>query len=262
MAESWEISDDGTTYTFHLREGVKWSDGTPHSSEDFMFWYEDVLGDEDLAPSFPVWLTVGGEPVVMDAPDEFTIRFTFPSPHGIFMTLMAGANGASMTWYPKHYMTQFHRNYVDEEELNALAQENDFEFWHQYFNNRLTPRLNTEVPVNFAWRFSQITPEVPIVLERNPYYWKVDPAGNQLPYIDKVSTDIVEDSEVLNLRAVAGEIDMQHRHILMENFSLFKENEEVGNYEILLWKFGETSDSVISFNLCHPGPGPARDFQR
>ena len=111
-----------------------------------------------------------------------------------------------------------------------------------------------EVPVLFAWRFTKITPEVPIVLERNPYFWKVDPAGNQLPYIDRVSTDIVENSEVLNLRAVAGEIDMQHRHILMENFSLFKENEEVGNYEILLWKFGETSDSVLSFNLCHPDP--------
>ncbi len=254
LAESWEVSDDGTTYTFHLREGVKWSDGTPHSSGDFMFWYDDVLGDEDLAPSFPVWLTVGGEPVVMDAPDDLTIRFTFPGAHGIFMTLMAGANGASMTWYPKHYMSQFHRNYTDEEELNALAQENEFEFWHQYFNNRLTPRLNTDVPCLFAWRFTKITPEVPVVLERNPYYWKVDTAGNQLPYIDKVSTDIVEDSEVLNLRAVAGDIDMQHRHILMENFSLFKENEEVGNYEILLWKYGETSDAVISFNLCHPDP--------
>ena len=175
LAESWEISDDGTTYTFHLREGVKWSDGTPHSSEDFMFWYEDVLGDEDLAPSFPVWLTVGGEPVVMDAPDEFTIRFTFPSPHGIFMTLMAGANGASMTWYPKHYMTQFHRNYTDEEELNALAQENDFEFWHQYFNNRLTPRLNTEVPVIFRLallpdyaRSSDRAGAQPLLLEGGP----------------------------------------------------------------------------------------------
>ena len=87
LAESWEVSADGTTYTFHLREGVKWSDGAPHSSEDFMFWYEDVLGDEDLAPSFPVWLTVGGEPVVMDAPDDLTIRFTFPGAHGIFMNL-------------------------------------------------------------------------------------------------------------------------------------------------------------------------------
>ena len=90
-------------------------------------------------PVSPVWLTVGGEPVVMDAPDDLTIRFTFPGAHGIFMPLMAGANGASMTWYPKHYMTQFHRNYADEEELNAQAQENEFEFWHQYFNNRLTP---------------------------------------------------------------------------------------------------------------------------
>ena len=110
LAESWEVSDDGTTYTFHLREGVKWSDGTPHSSGDFMFWYEDVLGDEDLAPSFPVWLTVGGAPVVMDAPDDLTIRFTFPGAHGIFMTLMAGANGASMTWYPKVRRTAFHSN--------------------------------------------------------------------------------------------------------------------------------------------------------
>ena len=254
LAKSWEVSDDGTTFTFHLREGVKWSDGEPASSADFMFWYEDVLGDEDLSPSFPSWLTVGGEPVVMDAPDEFTIRFTFPSTHGLFMTFMAAANGASMTWYPKHYMEQFHRNYVDESELNEAAQKEEFEFWHQLFNNRLTPRLNTEVPVLGAWGFTQITPAVPVVLERNPYYWKVDPAGNQLPYIDKISNDIVEDAEVLNLRAVAGEIDMQHRHILMDNFSLFKENEEKGNYEIVLWASGFTSDTVLSFNLCHPDP--------
>ena len=254
LAESWEVSDDATTYTFHLREGTKWSDGEPFTSADLMFWYEDRLGDEDLTPSFPTWLSVGGEPVVMDAPDEFTIRFTFPAPHGLFLTFLAGANGASMTWHPKHYLSQFHRNYVDEAELTTMAQEEDFEFWHQLFSNRATPNLNTDMPVLFAWHYTKITPEVPIVMERNPYYWKVDTAGNQLPYIDKVSSDIVEDSEVLNLRAVAGDIDMQNRHILMENFSLFKENEERGNYEIVLWTYGNTSDAVMSFNLCHPDP--------
>ena len=98
------------------------------------------------------------------------------------------------------------------------------------------------MPVLFAWRFTKITPEVPVVLERNPYYWKVDTAGNQLPYIDRVSTTCRRLRSPESARC-AGDIDMQHRHILMENFSLFKENEETATTKFLLWKFGETSDS-------------------
>ena len=71
--------------------------------------------------------------------------------------------------------------------------------------------------------------------EHNPYYWAVDPVGNQLPYIYRISMQLTGDKEVLNLRAIAGEIDFQHRHIEFAKLPIFLENAEQGNYEMVMW---------------------------
>lgn len=254
VAKSWEASEDGTTYTFQLREGMRWSDGELFTADDLLFWYEDVLLNEELSPTFPTWLKAGGEQGKVEKVDDYTIRFVFPKPHGLFLTYLASAYGTTMTGYPKHYLKQFHPKYTDPDKLDALAKEEGFEFWYQLFQDRRNEIANTELPVIFAWRFKQIPPEVPVVLERNPYYWKVDPAGNQLPYIDTISVDVVENAEVLNLKAVAGEIDMQLRHILFSNYPLFQENKEQGDYRILLWTRGYITDAVIAPNVAHKDP--------
>lgn len=259
VAKSWEISEDGTTFTFYLRPGMKWSDGEPFTADDILFYINDHLGNEEITPTFPNWLILGGERVKAEKVDDYTVRFVFAEPNGLFLTRLASADGLAMTLYPKHYLSQFHAHYVDVEELTAKAKEAGFEFWYQLYSDRGgdmwgAPKNNPDLPVIHAWRVTVTPPANPVVLERNPYYWKVDTAGNQLPYIDAIEHVIVENSEVLNLKAIAGELDMQLRHILFSNFPLFQENKEKGNYRVLQWTRGYITDAVIAPNVAHKDP--------
>ncbi len=79
IAERWEISRDKKTYTFHLRKGVKWSDGEPFTADDIIFWYEDEVLNKDLTPVTPSWITRDGGKI--EELDTYTIRFTFAGPH-------------------------------------------------------------------------------------------------------------------------------------------------------------------------------------
>ncbi len=254
VAKSWDASEDGTTYTFHLRKGMRWSDGEPFTADDILFWYEDVILNAELTPTFPDWLTVGGTKGEVRKIDDYTIQFVFPVPHGLFLTYCASAYGTMLTGYPKHYLKQFHVNYAEKDQLEKASKEAGFEFWYQLFNAKRTEESNPDLPTIFTWNFKQILPTVPVVLERNPYYWKVDPQGNQLPYIDKVVVDLVENSEMANMKAVAGEIDMQLRHMLFKNYPLFMENREKGGYRVLKWTRGYVTDSVIAPNVAHADP--------
>ena len=91
-------------------------------------------------------------------------------------------------------------------------------------------------------------------MERNPYFWWVDTEGRQLPYIDQVTFDLVTDGEVINLKASAGELDFQFRHLSPTNLTLFKENEERGGYRTLTYIHDREQDGIISINLSNKDP--------
>ncbi len=266
IAASWEINDEATEFTFHLRRGMKWSDGEPFTADDWLFWYEDVLQNEDLTPVFPSYLTdpASHEPMVLEKLDDYTFKITFASPYGIFMEMLAGPDGL---WdgqdMPKHYMKQFHPNYVDEAELAQKIKDAGFDNWWELWSDRggAGEKENTENPRVWAWVPKQMPPEVILVDIRNPYYWKVDPDGNQLPYIDRVVHEIVEDASTLNLKAVAGNIDMQFRHILWTNYPLFMDNAEKLGYRVFKWKLARGSGFVLPPNLNHGDPGMRELFQ-
>jgi len=262
VIKAWEVSPDATTFTFHLRKGMKWSDGEPFTADDFVFYYEDVLLNEDLTPVFPKLLRdpAKDEPTVLEKIDDYTFKFTFASPYGLFMQMLAGP---SFQWvpdgHPAHYMKQFHPNYVDKAELDKKVKDAGFDNWWELYDDRRDWR-NPERPHIWAWPVKQAPPAVPIICERNPYYWKVDPEGNQLPYIDRISFDVVEDSEMLNMKAVAGEVDMQFRHIIWQNYPLFMENAEKGNYRVMKWKLARGSGAVLPLNLNHKDPAKRELF--
>jgi peptide/nickel transport system substrate-binding protein len=254
LAKSWDVSEGGRVFTFRLVEGVKWSDGTPFTSDDIAFWYEDVLLNKDLTPTFPRWLTVGGEPVKVEKVGDYTVRFRFSSPYGLFLQNMAQPQGMEPVLYPKHYLRQFHPRYVSMDKLNQMAKEAKLESWNQLFLNKGTRQGNADLPTLSAWRTTIPIPATRFTMERNPYYWKVDPAGNQLPYIDRIVHDLLGDREAVVLKAVSGEIDNQQRHLDTKDFTLLMENREKGGYRMPKLTHTAATHVTLYPNFNHKDP--------
>ena len=244
VAERWEVLDDGRAYVFHLRKGMRWSDGHPFTSEDLVFYYEDVLQDEELTPVFPAWLTVDDDPVVIEAPDAYTIMFRFSQSYGIFLEQVA-FRGSSV-FYPKHYLEQFHPKYSDLAEIERMAREEEFDYWYQLFSYKANALANPELPALKPFVLKTEPPALRVIAERNPYYWKVDPEGNQLPYIDRIAFVMVANPEILNFKAMTGETDFQARRIDTANYPVFMENRDKGKYRVM--RDLESGSTVIYIN--------------
>lgn len=257
IAESFEASDDSTQFTFRLREGMKYSDGAPLTADDMMFWYEDVLLNEELTPVVDNTWSTGGEPVSAEKLDDYTVRFTFASPHGLFLKFISQTRAERTTDFPRHYLEQFHPKYNPDAAQEAI--DLGFTSWVDRFMNFLAePHNNPELPTLRPWNFTTSLGDAAnnrVVLERNPYFWKVDPEGNQLPYIDRYIVELANDVEVLVLKALNGELDYQERFISAPaNKALFFDNREQGQFDFFALPPTTVNEMVIGFNLNHPDP--------
>ena len=125
--------------------------------------------------------------------------------------------------------------------------------WVQFFHYKSDWRLNTELPTVAAWKMTQPINTQTWMLERNPYFYEVDTAGNQLPYIDRVQMTLAENPEVVNLRAIAGEYDVQERFLDIAKLPVFLENAERGHYQMHIDIGFNGSDSQLVFNLAYRG---------
>ena len=257
IAKSWELSEGARVVTFKLRKGMKWSDGTPFTADAFVFAYEDLLLNDELNPVKPAYMRHGGELGRVEKVDDYTVRYVFAKPYRTFpaacASLLVGGQSARGRravglYAPGHYLKQFHQKYVPEQELNAKVAESGLGDWVQLFKQRAAADKNRELPVVGPWKVvSPITSQM-LVLERNPYYWAVDPEGNQLPYIDRIEMAVAENLEVLNLRAIAGEIDMQHRHIQLAKVPVLKANAAKGGYRVLFWPGKSGTEAALFIN--------------
>jgi peptide/nickel transport system substrate-binding protein len=155
-------------------------------------------------------------------------------------------------------LKQFHPKYTSMDTLEKLMEEEDDEDWMSLFNRMdrgwpgLANNLNPERPVTVSHRFVEASGNLN-VFERNPYYWKVDQAGNQLPYIDRVE-DTYMNREVLTMKIISGELDFVGDPAVFADYTLYKENEDQGNYRVLRWQLAWATDISFMPNQTHIDP--------
>lgn len=262
LAKGWKTSEDGKTFTLYLRKGLKWSDGHPMTADDFVFWFEDIYNNKDLVPTPIPDMTPQGKPGRIVKVDDFTVNFEFDVPFYLFEELMAGdtligggqavrqSNKRSHGAYaPAHYLKQFLPKYAGGvEAANAAAKAEGFDNWVARFHFKKDWTLNTELPVLGPWRTTRPINNPTWVMERNPYYWAVDTEGHQLPYLDGVVMTLAENLELLNLRAIAGEYDVQERHVDIGKLPVILENQAKGNYKVHLDLAFNGADAIFQFN--------------
>jgi ABC-type dipeptide/oligopeptide/nickel transport system permease component/ABC-type transport system substrate-binding protein len=240
LAMSYEASEDFTEYTVRLRQGVRWSDGAPFTAQDILYWWEDHNRYFDIRP---LQMTVAGQLGDIEMIDDYTVRFTFPRPFGLFPEQMA----KDEFWAPAHYLRPFHPELGDPEKIAAMLRVQGVASPRAaYF--RLTNFRNPEYPRLWPWvpRTYQSTP--PYEFVRNPYYWVVDPAGNQLPYVDRVLFDIRSEG-MISVTAASGDITMQLRHLRYDDYTLYMDQRKRSGYDVYHWFQGSRSTFVVFPNL-------------
>ena len=256
LAKEWSWNDEGTELTLVFREGLKWSDGEPWTVDDIIFWWEAIETDTEITPSPHIEWTVDGEPMTLEKIDDQTIKLIFPGPTGVVETMGLAFHGHQWPlgferfgfFAPKHYLEQFHPAYNPDADY-ALFEEKVFDY-------------NVERPVIWPWKPAVWEPGgTEMILERNPYYWKVDPEGRQLPYIDTVHMALVEDNAAIAVQAAAGKLDMQARGLSLDNLPVLKENEEGGNYTVSLWSTDGASNFAMQPNQSYDDPVYRELFQ-
>jgi peptide/nickel transport system substrate-binding protein len=240
LAEKWEFSPDNKQLTLTLRKGLKWSDGEPFTTDDILFWWNDIALNKDLTPAPPSEWVVNDEPMKLEKLSPEQVRLSFAAPNGLALRMLAfhgnqwPLNFERFGFFaPAHYLKQFHPKYTP-----SIAD-------YKLFNEKADD-LNQERPSMTSWRVTSWKPgDRAIVASRNPYYWKVDPQGNQLPYIDELRVELVENKEALNLKAINGEIDMQFRNIDIAKYSLLQESKQRIDVRILRWP--DANGSQVAF---------------
>jgi peptide/nickel transport system substrate-binding protein len=259
MAKSFAWNDDYTELTITLRKGHKWSDGAPFTTEDILFWWEDIMTNPELFPAVPSYWVYGGQPMQVEAVDDVTVKFKFAAPAPAFTTLLATT--FTHLWAPKHYLTDKHIKYNPQADEDAKAE--GFASWQA----RLVPLYFGEwedtdhvlgIPHLEAWIKIEETPERQLFAP-NPYYYKVDTAGQQLPYFDEVEEQYAADNQIFELKIINGEIQYKAQSLQIGSLPLFQQNQDKGNYDIQM-PSGAGNGRTYVFNATHKDPVLAELF--
>ena len=261
VVESYEVTNNNQDFTFTIRRGLKWSDGQPVTTEDVRFTFEDMYGNEMLFPNgvpneFRVGFVRDGAEGSVQIIDDHTFKITFPSPYGGFVRNMwiEGWKGYTLVINPSHFLKQYHADYVDiatlQDEMTAM---NLTDEWWQFFANKRcqnwdmsNPRC-IDYPGLYPWIPKDSGSASLLVWERNPYYFKVDTNGQQLPYIDKLISQQVENVEMVNLKALTGEIDFMRESTALVKIPLYMESAEQAGFRVVLTDM-HVDSSGLRFN--------------
>jgi peptide/nickel transport system substrate-binding protein len=194
LAKSWKMSADGKTFTLQLRKGIRFSDGYLFDADDVLFSFKVYMDEAVDSPQRDL-LIIDGKPIQVTKLDQYTVRFVLPRPYAAGERLFDG-----LAMLPRHLLEKPYRE-------GHFAQ---------------TWALNVapgEIAGLGPFRLKQYIPGQQIVVERNPYYWKVDAENRRLPYLDELVFLFVGTEDAQVMRFEAGETDIISR-LSAENYNL------------------------------------------
>jgi peptide/nickel transport system substrate-binding protein len=243
MCDKWSANADNSEWTVHIREGLKWSDGKPCTTKDIMFWWEDLTqgtsaSNPDGVPDFGQ--DANGKLAKFTAVDDYTLKITYGTPSPLTakrLAMWVNANIGPRWIAPRHYLEQFHPKY-------NKAQP-DFKI----FNEKASTWTNPEMPTLNAWMLTKYEAGKSMTAERNPYYYCVDTAGNQLPYIDGQDWVSTADRQVQLLLVRQGAVDHNHfNDFILGDIASLKDAQDAGNYDMILWDSGSGTGMMYFWN--------------
>lgn len=249
ILESFTI-DEGRIFTFHLRVGHKWSDGSDFTADDFQyFWNDVVLNTDILRGGPPVSLKVNGNVAKFEVIDRYTVRYSWDLPNPLFLSKLASPIPQTLA-LPAAYMRQFHASYQKESTLAEYIKQYRVDDWvglHRKMSRQNRPE-NPDLPTLEAWRPITAPPAEQFVFERNPYFHRVDGSGKQLPYVDRIVLN-VSSAEIISAKTATGESDLQATGIGLPDYTLIKEAENRFPLKVTLWRRTRGSSVALYPNL-------------
>ncbi|MDD3726291.1 MAG: ABC transporter substrate-binding protein [Candidatus Ratteibacteria bacterium] len=228
LAKRWEVDSTGKIWKFFLRDDVKWNDGCDFTAEDVVFTYNRLIYNPSIPTSSRDVLSVDGRPFVVRKIDRYTVEFILPERFAPFLQLM------SQEILPSHKVGP------------AIEKGISTSWWG--VNERPENIVGTG-----PFRIKEYRPAEWLILEKNPYYWKKDNEGNQLPYIQKIVFLIIADVNMSLLKFKAGEIDIVS--IRGQDYPLLEAFQEQQNFTI--YKLGPSLGSeflTLNQNIKAPLP--------
>jgi peptide/nickel transport system substrate-binding protein len=206
LAESWKVSSDGLRYTLKLRHGIRFSDGRAFDADDVVFSFQAYL-DESLHSPQRDLLVVGGKPIAVRKVNAYTVIFELAKPYAAAERLFD-----SVAILPRHILEKPYRE-------GRFAQ-----VWP------LTAQPSEIVGLG-PFRLKEYVAGQRLVLERNPYYWKIDRNKKRLPYLDEITFLFVPSEDAQVVRFQAAETDILSR-ISAENYAVLERDQQTRDYHV------------------------------
>ena len=248
ICSSWSVNDACTEYELTLRKGLKWSDGVPVTTADTDFAWNDFVLNPELVSTVSRYYRdaakTSGDVLTLDIVDDFTFKLTLKESNGrLLKQLGMGTLWGNYGYFlkPRHYMEQFHKDFADPDALHAKLMEaglTDAEWYRNFLNIDVggggtcaarmigNPVLNPYLVMEH--------PDTLLILERNPYYYRVDTEGQQLPYVGRTESVVVSTLENIPTAIVGGGINWCREILNHTDISLYKEHEAENNYKVNL----------------------------
>ena len=263
VAKSWEWNDDFTQLTFFLRKGHKWSDGAPFTAEDVKYWYDNLSLNPNVFEKPKNYVLVAEKRMTVDVIDPQTVRFNLPAPKPGLLAHFA--NSYAQGFQPKHFLAKWDPELNPDADKMAKAAgfKDGMEVLSNYYGNSdwtdtPTPMLRSPDKVAKLPADTMPTLESHILISEstegrhlvaNPYFFQVDTAGNQLPYISEQDEIFVNEDEVRLLKLVNSEVDFKAQSLQLSTAPLLLENQEKGDYTVQLRP--EVTLASFGINMTH-----------